>query len=307
MMSITNYIVEIGAREHKLAMRDLKPLSGLDFTEREAFWPAWRAIMPARRDEIAQAMVELAEDNVDLDFRAALFWMLDDEDAGVRVAAIEGLWEDLSGRLMRRLLTLLREDPSPDVRAGAALALSRFAYQSVLGELTDAETAELRTALVGAMLDEEQPLDVRRRALESAGYFADALEVQREIERAYAGDEQLLHESALVAMGRSMLPRWLPTIGGALSHISPALRYEAARAAGEMAEDARALVSRLVPLLDDGDSEVALAAIWALGQIGGEPARRTLQRASKSGDETRSQAASEALEELSLDDGLLGS
>jgi HEAT repeat protein len=306
-MSITTYIQEIGAREHKLAMRDLKPLSGLDLADREAFWQAWRAITPGRRDEIAHAMVELAEDNVDLDFGAALFWMLDDQDAGVRAAAIEGLWEDLSSRVMRRLMVLLRDDPTPDVRAGAALALSRFAYQSALGELADAETAALRAALVGAILDQDQPLDVRRRALESAGYFADAPDVQHEIELAYDSDEQLLRESALVAMGRSMLPRWLPTIGAALGHISPALRYEAARAAGEMAEDARALVPRLVQLLGDGDSEVALAAIWALGQIGGEPARRALQRARKSSDETRSQAASEALEELLLDDGLFGS
>jgi HEAT repeat protein len=283
-------------------MRDLKPLSGLDFAEREAFWQAWQAIAPDRRDQIARAMVDLAEDNVDLDFGAALFWMLDDQDVGVRSAAIEGLWEDLSGRLMRRLLTLLRDDPSPDMRANAALALSRFAYQAALGELSDAETAALQAALVGGMLDHAQPLDVRRRALEGAGYFAALPEVQREIEQAYAADEQLLRESAMVAMGRSMLPRWLPTIGAALSHISPALRYEAARAAGEMAEDARALLPRLAPLLDDDDSEVALAAIWALGQIGGAPARRALQRVSKSSDETRSQAASEALEELSLDD-----
>jgi HEAT repeat protein len=306
-MSITNHLAEIGAHDRTLAMRDLKPLSGLNLAEREAFWPAWQAITPARRDQIAHAMVELAEDNVDLDFSTALFWMLDDTDAGVRAAAIEGLWEDLSGRLMRRLLTMLHEDPAPDVRAGAALALSRFAYQAALGELPDVETAALHAALVGRMLDQGQPLDVRRRALESAGYFADSPEVQREIELAYAGDEQLLRESALVAMGRSMLQRWLPMIGAALGHISPALRYEAARAAGEMAEEARALVPRLAQLLDDGDSEVALAAIWALGQIGGEPARRGLQRARKSGDETRSQAAADALEELSLDDSLLGS
>jgi HEAT repeat protein len=304
-MSITSYVAEIGAREHTLTMRDLKPLSGLDLTEREAFWPAWQAITPDRRDQIAHAMVELAEDNVDLNFGAALYWMLDDDDAGVRAVAIEGLWEEASGRLMRRLLTLLRDDPSPDVRAGAAMALSRFAYQAALGELSDAEAATLQAVLIERMLDQAQPLDVRRRALESAGYFSDSSKVQREIELAYAGDEQLWRESALVAMGRSMLPRWLPTIGTALSHISPALRYEAARAAGEMAEDARALVPRLAPLLDDDDSEVALAATWALGQIGGEPARRVLQRASKSGDETRRQAASEALEELSLDDNLV--
>jgi HEAT repeat protein len=304
-MSITSYIQEIGSREHTLAMRDLRPLSGLDFAERDAFWQGWQAITPESRQKIAQAMVDLAEDNVDLDFNAPLLWLLEDEAAGIRAAAIEGLWENTSARLMRRLLQLLRADPAPDVRARAALALSRFAYQCALGELAEPEDGALRDGLFQAMRDEAQPLDVRRRSLESAGYFADDAEVQRRIELAYTGDEQLLRESALVAMGRSMQPRWLPAIGEALSHSSPALRYEAARAAGEMAEGAQPLLPRLAPLLDDGDSEVALTAIWALGQIGGEAARRALRRAQKSADETRSQAAAEALEELSLEDGLV--
>jgi HEAT repeat protein len=306
MMAITSYIQEIGASDHKLAMRDLKPLSGLSGDEHDAFWQAWRAIAPYRRDEIAHAMVTLAEDNVDLDFGAALFWLLDDEDASVRALAIEGLWEDTSIRLLRRLIALLRSDPAPNVRAVAALALSRFAYQASLGELDADDTRALRAILIGTLLDQRQPLDVRRRSLESAGYFADADEVQRQVELAYAADEQFMRESALVAMGRSMLPRWLPTIGAALANASPALRYEAARAAGEMAEEARALLPKLLPLLNDSDSEVALAAIWAFGQIGGEAARRALQQVRKSQDEARSQAAAEALEELSLGKSLIG-
>jgi HEAT repeat protein len=174
----------------------------------------------------------------------------------------------------------------------------------VLGELSADDTQALRAALIQSVLDQRQPLDVRRRALEGAGYFADSDEVQREVGQAYASDEQFMRESALVAMGRSMLPRWLPTIGAALAHASPALRYEAARAAGEMAEEGRSLVARLLPLLSDEDSEVALAAIWALGQIGGAAAQRALQQMGKSRDEARSLAAAEALEELSLDDSL---
>jgi HEAT repeat protein len=304
-MSITSYLQEIGASDHALAMRDLKPLSGLDLADREAFWQGWRALTPERRDQIAHAMVELAEDNVDLDFNAPLFWLLDDQAADVRALAIEGLWENNSLRLMRRLLQLLHDDPAPEVRANSALALSRFAYQSALGELDDAEATALREELVAALLDQSQPLEVRRRSLESAGYFADSAVVQRQIELAYTSDEQLLRESALVAMGRTLQQRWLPIIGAALGDPSPALRYEAARAAGEIAEDAQSLVSRLMPLLDDDDSEVALAAIWALGQVGGENARRALQRARKSTDETRSQAAAEALEELTLGDGVM--
>ena len=130
-------------------------------------------------------------------------------------------------------------------------------------------------------------------------------EIQRQVGLAYAGDELLLRESALVAMGRSMLPRWLPTIGQALADASPALRYEAARAVGEMGEDAQQLLPKLTPLLNDGDSEVAFAAIWALGQVGGSSAERLLKQIAKSEDEARRQAARDALDELSLGESLL--
>ena len=62
-------------------MRELKPLSGLAPEEHDLFWRAWAAIATRRRAEIARAMAELAEDNVELDFNAPLIWMLDDEDA----------------------------------------------------------------------------------------------------------------------------------------------------------------------------------------------------------------------------------
>jgi HEAT repeat protein len=147
---------------------------------------------------------------------------------------------------------------------------------------------------------------VRRRALESAGFFAEDEVVQREVQRAYDSGEQLMRESALMAMGRSMLPRWLPLVARELESQSPALRYEAARAAGEMAEEARSLTPRLAALAADDDVEVSGAAIWALGQVGGPAARRALQQLSKSQDDARRQAASDALEELSMGDGLMG-
>ena len=289
---------------HRLAMAELKPLSGIGRNEREAFWSAWTAIEPRRRAEIARAMVDLAEDNVDLDFGEALLWMLDDEDAAVRSSAIDGLWEQENTRVLRRLLTMLRSDPAPEVRTAVALTLSRFANLAGLEELSDADVQALHDTLLSSLLDQRQPLDVRRRSLESAGYFEDDDEIQRQIALAYASDEQLLRESALVAMGRSMQPRWLPTIAKELDSPSPALRYEAARAAGEMADQARSLLPKLAQLLNDRDSEVALAAIWALGQIGGSAAKRMLEQVRKTSDDARRQAAVEALEELALEDGL---
>ena len=303
-MAITSHIQEIGASDHKLAMRDLKPLSGLGREERADFWPTWVEIMPRRRAEIARSMVELAEDDVELDFSAAQIWLLDDDDSEVRASAIEGLWENTSTTLLHQLLRLMRSDPAPPVRAAATTSLSRFAYQAELAEIDTRDGQALRDGLLAMINDPRQPLEVRRRALESAGYFGSIDEIQRQIELAYTSDEQLLRESALVAMGRSMLERWLPTISRELTSPSPALRYEAARAVGEMGEDGRTLLAKLAPLLNDHDSEVALAAIWALGQVGGDSAKRVLQQIQKSEDETRRIAAADALEELSLGESM---
>jgi HEAT repeat protein len=305
-MDLYNYLQNIGSADHPLAMRDLRPLSDLDPSKRSVFFEVWPTIIPLRRSEIVHALVDLAEDNVDLHFQTVLLWCLEDEDADVRTTTIEGLWESELPSVLRRLLTLLRSDPVPAVRAAAAIGLSRFAYLAEMGELDGEYSEALRDGLLATIQDKRQPQDVRRRALESAGYYASEDDVLEEIQQAYSAEELELRESALVAMGRTMLPRWLPLIARELESRSPAMRYEAASAAGEMGEEARPLVVRVGRLLGDNDTEVALAAIRALGQIGGEAAQRILRDATKSENEARAQAAAEALAELSPDAGMLG-
>lgn len=295
----------LATHEH-FTMSELRPFSGLARSDRDQFWPVWQRIPAERRAAIIRAMVELAEDNVDLDFSELFQWMLDDPDGTVRTGAVEGLWESDNPRVMRQLLALSAADPSDQVRAAIATVLGRFAYLAEMEELDAALGDALHDGLLALIRDRLQPLEVRRRALESAGYFAQSDDIQRQVELFYANDDQLLRESALVAMGRSMLERWTPIVAREMESPSPALRYEAVRAAGEMADNARALAARVAKLCGDDDSEIALAAIWALGQIGGETARRALQRLSRSQDEARSQAAAEALEELSTDEGFLG-
>src|SRR5437763_490945 len=81
------------------------------------------------------------------------------------------------------------------------------------------------------------------------------------------------------AVGRNIDPRWEQIVLKELESDLAPMRYEAARAAGEMAfEDALPL---LVKLVDDHDLQVRLAAVWALGQIGGKPAAEALARALK--------------------------
>ncbi len=306
-MDIASFLETIGAPGHPLAMRDLRPLSDLEGPLRSDFLANWGAIAPDRRLEITRSLVELAEDNVDLQFNQVLEWCLEDDEAAVRAVAVEGLWESDSPRILRRLIAVLQNDPAPGVREAAALVLSRFAYMAEMGEIDEDDGDALRAALVDIVEDDGQPVVVRRRALESAGYYASDDDVQALVADAYTGDDSDMQESSLVAMGRSMLPRWIPTIERELGSRSPAMRYEAARAAGEMADEARPLVVQVARLLGDSDTEVALAAIWALGQIGGEAATRALRQVqSRSESEARIQAAGDALAELALDQGIIG-
>ncbi len=284
-----------------MTVRDLKILSDLGPEQSAQFRRHWRSIPAERRLEIVHELDELAEDNLDLDFRAVFACCLDDDDAEVRAAAVEGLWEDDRPATMRRLLDLL-EDPESAVRAAAALGLSRFAYQAEMGELQPDDARLLQRRLLDMATDPEQGLEVRRRAVESLGYFASSPEAQTEIGQAYAHPEQLMRESAVVAMGRSMRSTWYPYIERELGSRSPALRYEAARAVGELGEEGQAMVASLIALVDDDDLEVAMATLWALGQVGGEHARRVLRRVARSNDTARRQAAEDALEELALDE-----
>jgi HEAT repeat protein len=301
MSTLEAQLAPLGDLGRPLAHAELKILSALGPEGLRIFWQAWRQFPAERRLEIVQAIGELGEDNIDLDFRPVLRACLSDDDPEVRAAAIGGLWEDESERTMDRLIGLLNDEVG-SVRAAATVALAPFAYRAEVGELPANAGQRVMAALLDTATDPEQPLDVRRRAIEGLGYFAASREAQAEIGRAYAHAEVTMRESAILAMGRSMRPTWFPYIERELKSPSPALRYEAARAVGELAEEGRPMLATLLPLVDDDDTEISLAAIWALGQMGGPNAKRLLERLARSKDATRRQAASDALEELSLDD-----
>lgn len=300
-MTFEEQLARLGDLGRPLAHAELKALSSLGPEMLKSFWAAWRAFPAERRIAILHDLDALAEDNIDLDFRPVFRACLSDPEAEVRAAAVAGLWEDESAVTMERLISLL-DDDSGLVRAAAAVALAPFAHRAELGELPAPVGQQLHTALLRSATDPEQPLEVRRRAVEGLGYFASSREAQAEIGRAYAHDELAMRESAVLAMGRSMRPTWFPYIERELKSASPALRYEAARAVGELGEDGRPLLTALLPLVDDDDTEIAQAAIWALGQVGGPSAKRVLERLARSRDDARRQAASDALDELSLDE-----
>lgn len=256
---------------------------------------AWSVLPVERRVEVVSQLVEMSEADFEVDFSEVFRLCLDDPDARVRTSAIEGLWEVEDVRLIRPLVRALTEDASALVREAAAVSLSRFALRAELGQLQPRLADLIWESLWQTVNLAEEDLSVRRRALESLAYF-DRPEVQAAIGRAYQDEDSAMRISAIFAMGRSTDEEWSTQILDELESDIPEMRYEAARACGEL--QLAGAVSRLSQMTADADLEVKLAAVWSLGRIGGPEARRVLDICIEMGDEALIEAAREALDEI---------
>lgn len=278
-----------------LKVASLMALSDAGPAEVRLFKEIWDKVDVARRRKVVHWLVDIAEDNIEADFRAILRVCLGDSDPEVRATAIQGLWEDSSPTLADELVALLRHDPSPQVRAAAAIGLQPFALQSCEGKLIGDRPALIRSTLLAAFSDQEEDLAVRCEAIKSLAYWEDE-EVRAAIAAAYRHEDIHMKASAIHAMGVNSDPSWRKTILAELTSPYPEIRYEAAGAAGEM--ELRQAVPTLIALLQDEDLEVRLAAVGALGMIGGRQARKALEQCLTSKDESLREAAMQALEEL---------
>jgi len=270
-------------------------LSNLDAADAARVRQVWVGLPVELRRRIVTRLVELAEADFEVNFGALFRMGLEDTDAQVRAASVEGLWEDEDVRLVPLLAALLREDEDADVRAAAAASLGRFLLLGELEKIRPGPRDAAYEALLAACQDLQELLEVRRRALESLAYVGNET-VAELIRQAYAATEEKMRVSAVFAMGRSADTRWAAQVRQELFSPNPELRYEAARACGELQlTDA---VPELEELADDADPEVQEAALWALGQIGGDRARKILEKYCIEGDEAAQAAAEAALDEL---------
>ena len=259
---------------------------------------AWLEVPSATRLAAVQALVDMVEERLDFHFGRFFRVALDDDDARVRQLAITGLWEDEGTDLPGRLCTVMESDESQDVRAQAAQGLARFADLAELGQLDPGVAADLRERLFAVATDEDQSWHVRRRAVEAASSFGTDPRLPDLIERMFEEDELGLRASAVYAMGRAMDSRWLATTINEFVSDDAEIRYEAARAAGLLA-DTDALPG-LSELAQDEDLEVRLAAIGSIGQIGGPSAVRILRRLLDDAPDTDEEAIDDALIEASI-------
>jgi hypothetical protein len=295
-------IEQLGDLKQAIPYSRLYPLSDLSRRRAAEFRAAWETLATEKRRKIIRSLAQFAEATFEVNFDVIFRIGLEDPDQEVRATAIDGLWEDEDPDLIGPFLVMMRQDPSPRVRAAAASGLGRYVLAGELEKLPQPVEARIMTELLTVGLLAGESIDVRRRAVESAAY-ACTPEVHDMLEMAYYDEDEKMRISAIVGMGRSCDQQWKSIVLEELQSHSPAMRYEAAWASGElMLQQAVPLLARLV---QDPDRQVSNATIWALGQIGGQQAKRILIDAYDDADEDTESALDEALAELALAEGEL--
>jgi HEAT repeat protein len=297
-MDYQRVLLQIGDTSEPLSTRHLYALSDMSHEQLAHFRQVWPDMEAGRRRELMRSLVELTELSFEVNFDPIFLVALGDDDSEVRAAAIDGLWENEDQALIGPLVHLLRSDEAAKVRAAAAMALGRFVLLGELEEIDRAPAMLAEEALLETLRNAEEDLEVRRRTVESIAYSGE-VGIREIIEAAYYDESERMQASALFAMGRSADPYWCKLLAGELENPNPELRFEAARACGEL-ENPLAVSQLIQMAVDDPDREVQQAAVWALGRIGGREAREALEACYESDDEVLRVAAAEALDEMDL-------
>ena len=298
-MGLGNIIDQLTDPDHELTPALLGKLSGLLRDDAQELSDSWPEIPPSRRLEVVQRLIDMAEHDIEMDIVPVLRNALEDQEPEVRICAASGLWETSDRTVIKPLVGLLLEDDSDATRAAAAVTLGHFVELGEAGKLIDRDVTILEDALFSVLDDADETLEVRRRALEAIAPSHHP-SVAGWVQWAYDSDEPLLGQSAIYAMGRTCDDVWLPTITKEMTSADTAMRFEAANAAREMG-DPKAL-PYLHELVDDDDLTVAVAAVQAVGGIGGAMAKKLLKRYEERNDGPVSEAAAEALRLIESED-----
>jgi HEAT repeat protein len=278
---------------NEISSPEFAVLSDLTFTELEDFRNIWNQCGEDQQTWIVSTLVEMGEEGTELDFSSIFKLGLKSDQEIVISKCIEGLWEYEDRSVIPEFIEILFSNNPANLRASAAESLGKFADLSQDNKLLQTDADMVYESLMSVLSDESEHTEVRRRSLESASGFRSQ-EVQEYIKWAYSSGDSDLKSSSIYAMGQSGETIWLPILLIELKNIEPFIRYESARACGALGEDD--VVPHLEQMLQDEDNQVQLAAIEALGNIGGNLAKQILSRLSEDCEPEFEQSVALALE-----------
>ncbi len=299
--TLNEVLTELGELDQPISGDTIYKMADLNADEYKQLQASWGGIPVERRRALMQRLTETSETNFDMDFGEVIRLALTDLDDQLRAIAIEAAWDDDTPDMATRLIAMASGDIAEDVRAAAVSALGRFILLGELGKYDRDLARRAENIALKLYNDKNEKLQVRRRALESIANCGRE-GVEGMIDEAYEHRDPQMRASAVFAMGRSCDAKYASIVLRELTSDDPEMRYEATRAAGEL--ELRQAVPYLADILLENDREIMEMAVWSLGEIGGDEARRLLEdvmeRADERGDDGLAEAVEEALDAASL-------
>ncbi len=278
-----------------LVVDDLRAFSDLSREQAAVVRNEWPSIRVERRREVVRYLIQVIDEDITWELASLFHIALGDEDSEVRRYAMEGLREEIDGQLVGQLVQILLNDSDERTRTVAADTLGSYVLAGELDELDSALAMRAEEALLSVVSKTEEPTSVRASALQSLAYSGET-GLRQLIEDAYYAPEDEMRVSSLIAMGRSADVRWRSLARAELQNPWDEMRAAAAQACGEL--ETKAALDPLIELVSDESHAVKVAAILALGRIGGRDAREVLEAVRLDEEEELVEAADFALEEL---------
>lgn len=276
-------------------------LSDLSAAEREAIARSWSRLPAAFKAQVLRALNDASEALFELSFREIAEMALADSSSLVRAAAIDLLWFDESPATMQRFMRLA-SDEDAGVRASALTGLGRFLLLGEYGGIAADMAEEAQQIALRLHTDPQQPVSVRRRALEALANSSHP-HVSGLIRAAYEHSSHEMKIGAVFAMGRTCNSIWGDALLEELTGDDDECVYEAIAACGQL--QLKQAVPRIGKLVKSADGEIQLAAIAALGEIGGRRALDMLSDlAELAVDDNMADAIDEALDAAAFSFGL---
>ena len=290
----------VGEQRYPLDREDLYAASGMRPGLEQPIQERLAALDQTGRFALVDALQEAMFAGGGLEFTAVLAVALRDEAAAVRGLAAESLAACETAEATEALLGAARSTEEDDtVRIEAVEALGAVALREELGWAASEGAGGVAGALRELAVDVREEPELRAAAIAAVAVRYETW-VTTLIDDALASDDPALRLGAIQAMGRNADPAWLPSLEAALFAEEPDERAAAAAAIGEIAEEDGAPM--LIDLLDEdlSDLDVIVAAVRALGAIGGEEALNRLRALVTHPDEQVREAANESIEEAVL-------
>tara|TARA_Y100000588_G_scaffold19367_1_gene19863 strand:+ start:14355 stop:15182 length:828 start_codon:yes stop_codon:yes gene_type:complete len=267
------------------------------------FQLAWESLSTDRKKETLDELTNLSESDIEMDFSLIFLIGISDKNPLIRETSVLGLWESNDRSLIKPLITLLKDDPSNQVRQAAAMTLATFTQRSQEGKLIHRDSEQIRKALLYAIGDESSDIDTKRRSIETIAHFGST-GIENIILNAHNSHDSKLRQSAIYAMGRTSEAQWIKSLTGNLKDPDPAIRYETASSLGELGDET--IIPYLTELLTDDDAEVKASALRSLGQIGGSLAKEIISDYLDDEDNIIKESAVSAMESIRFEENPLG-